>query len=110
MAASVNALRPRDTIERWTILSFSFPVSFFFFLEIMVTCFCLFLVVFSMFRKKVPRRFVENRLLRMPFVLLGMAEKMCVWNLRRNVREFYVHGGCYAGGCGCNGNKVNARE
>lgn len=31
MAASVNALRPRDTIERWTILSFSFPVSFFFF-------------------------------------------------------------------------------
>ncbi|XP_068984870.1 G1/S-specific cyclin-D2 isoform X2 [Bombus flavifrons] len=67
-------------------------------------------VVFSMFRKKVPRRFVENRLLRMPFVLLGMAEKMCVWNLRSNVREFYVHGGCYAGGCGCNGNKVNARE
>lgn len=31
MAASVNALRRRDTIERWTILSFSFPFSFFFF-------------------------------------------------------------------------------
>lgn len=29
MAASVNALRRRDTIERWTILSSSFPFSFF---------------------------------------------------------------------------------